>query len=505
MVRAELMNMRYRQRFSLFFFPISFSFIFLFLSLGAKEARSDAETVEFCLLGEFDLGLRLQGMDASGGEFSASRWCVITEDESERVHFDISGQSNPDMTGSFAVSYLLPDVIRIVNRESPPDVEFSRAAIAAEALRHRRIDPLRLVEEIVAHPKWVMSETEDGWREVKYPGSEFIVRLWIDEGRLYSLVTFADLPLRGRVPVRWEWNWADVDEPALSFYLDGEVIFEAVGSWRALSGAEASALWELSGGAEPVSVPGEYWPARVNMELHSLGEGVYVVRGVRTGFHHLVVDTAEGLLIADAPAGWVELPQIPPADLVPGLGISGLSEGLIDFLSEKLPGRTIRAVALSHAHDDHAGGARAFAAVGAAVYAPASISDYLSSALNRSEMPADRLSAIGGEVVVLPVADRVRLDDDGNAVELLSIGPGPHVSASLGVWAVDAGYFFQSDLHVPNSEADVPRADRAQTECWFASWAVAHLPPEVIVLNSHTLTVTPVARLARYLESGACQ
>ncbi len=463
------------------------------------------DTVEFCLTGEFDLGLRLQGTEPEGGEFSSASWCVITEDASERVHFQIGGKSNPDMTGSFAVSYFPPDLIRIVNRDSPPDVEFPGAEIAFEALRHRRIDPLRLVEEITAHPDWVVSGPEGGWIEVRYPGSEFIVRLWIHEGKLYSLITYVDLPLRGRVPVRWEWTWAASREPSLSFYLDGEVIFEASGSRRVLSAEEASALWELSSGTEPLEVPAEYWPARINMQLETLAEGVYVVGSVRTGFHHLVLDTDKGLVVGDAPAGWVELPQIPPADLVPGLGISGLSERLIDFLAEELPGRPIRAVVLTHAHDDHSGGARAFAASGAEVYAPVESSDFLSAALNRSEMPADRLSAAGGEVEVLGVSDRVRLIDDKNAVELLNIGAGPHVSASLGVWAVDAGYFFQSDLHVPNSEDEVPRSDRFLTECWFARWAVAHLPLETIVLSSHGLIRSPVSPLAAYLKSEACQ
>ena len=463
------------------------------------------DVVEFCLTGEFDLGWRLQGMEPAAGEFSPSSWCVISEDGSERVHFQIGGKSNPDMSGSFAVSYFPPDLIRIVNRDSPPDVEFPGAEIAFEASRHRRIDPLRLVEEITAHPEWVVSGPEGGWIEVRYPGSEFVVRLWIDEGKLYSLITYADLPLRGRVPVRWEWAWVGPGEPSLSLYLDGEVIFKASGSRRVLSAEEASALWELSGGTEPVEVPEDYWPARVNMQLETLAEGVYVVASVRTGFHHLVLDTDEGLVVGDAPAGWVELPQIPPADLVPGLGISGLSERFIDFLAKELPGRPIRAVVLTHAHDDHAGGARAFAAAGAEIYAPVESSDFLSAALNRSEMPADRLSAAGGKFEVLGVSDRVRLVDDKNAVELLSIGPGPHVSASLGVWAVDAGYFFQSDLHVPNSQDEVPRSDRFLTECWFARWAVENLPLETIVLSSHGVVRSPVSRLAAYLESPACQ
>ena len=105
----------------------------------------------------------------------------------------------------------------------------------------------------------------------------------------------------------------------------------------------------------------------------------------------------------------------------------------------------------------------------------------------------------------MPVTEAVTLNDPANTVRLVSIGPGPHASAALGVHAVDAGYFFVSDLHVPNSDDDTPRSDRAATECWFASWAVASLPPDTVVLNSHSRPQTPVARLEKYLQSDACR
>jgi len=113
------------------------------------------------------------------------------------------------------------------------------------------------------------------------------------------------------------------------------VFFRARGSWRNLSDDEAQQRWRVTPGADPVQVPGEYWPARINMQRVDVADGVYLIRGARSGFQHLVVDTAEGLVVADAPAGWVELHQIPPADLVPGLGISGLSERFIDYSVRK--------------------------------------------------------------------------------------------------------------------------------------------------------------------------
>ena len=129
----------------------------------------------------------------------------------------------------------------------------------------------------------------------------------------------------------------------------------------------------------------------------------------------------------------------------------------------------------------------------------------LESALNDPAMPPDRLSAAGASVDVIPVSGDVTFEDPQNTVRFVSIGPGPHASAALGVHAADGGYFFVSDLHVPNSDDDVPRADRVVTECWFARWAVANLPPATVVLNSHGTPETPVTRLRKYLESEHCQ
>lgn len=469
-------------------------------------ACSDPRTAtEFCLDGDFDLGARYQGMRPEAGENYQTRFCYIIEDGKGNVMFDGKGQSNPDMSGDWRVSFLPPDKVRIINRQAPPDIEFTGKNIVDEALRYRRTDPKRLLTEIDSHPDWVIAPSDDGWIRVQYPGAQHEARLLVIDGRLQEFRTMTDMPLRGRVPVVWQWRWSDDDAPKLTMFVDEDVVFTAQGTWRKLSTAETDALWQLSGDLEAIDLPGDRWPAKINLETQPVAAGVNLVTGVRTGFSHLVIETAKGLVVADAPAGWIELQQLPPADLVPGYGISGLSENFIDYLAEQFPDTPIRAVAITHAHDDHAAGARAFAAAGADVFAPQPVATFLTKALNQPAMPEDRLSAIDGQVRVIPVVDRHTLGDAANEVELVVLPGGPHVDTALGIWAKDAGVFYQSDLHVPRSDADSPREDRAATECWFAEWATAHLPANTIVVNSHSSPRTPVSRLAKYVESDLCR
>lgn len=431
-----------------------------------------AGTTEFCLDGEFNLGAQMQGYDF-GDEWVPTRWCVITEGSSNRAMFSATGKSNPDMDGNWQVAFLPPDLVRIVNRASPPDVEFHGTANPDEARRIRRIDPRRLLEEVSGG-------------DADIPG----LSVRTADGRVSSVVSETDYPLTGRAELTWRWGWSDPAHPIVEITTDNNfALFRATGSWRDVPEEEVAALWQASEGADPIEVPGDRWPSRINMQLINLTDDVYLVRGVRTGFQHMVVVTSDGLVVADAPTGWVEFHHLPPADLVPGLGERGLSGEFIDYLAREFDGRPVAAVALTHFHGDHAGGAAVFANAGADVYAPAAT--------------GERLSAYLG-IPISPVDDSITIGDPANEVRLLSMNDNPHVSEMLGVWAVNNGYFFVSDIHVPNSDDAAPRPERAMTECWFAAWAVNNLPSDVRVVNSHSASVTPVARLAEYLEHPLC-
>ena len=488
----------------------------LFLALAAPAAWAGG-TTEFCLAGQFNLGMQMQGMEIAE-EWVPTSWCVITEDDTDRVLFSMTGKSNPDMDGDWMVAYLPPDMVRIVNRESPPDVEFHGTNNPEEAARVRRIDPRRFMEELQENPNWIspnewsaeLERIAPGIQEsvqrpdsVQLPGEQYPVRVRFEDGRIESVESKAILPYIGGIYLTWYWDWSDAEHPELAVgspktWLD---FFDATGTWRNIPDDEATQLWTATEGVDPIEVPGDRWPARIKMQLIELTDDVYLVRGVRTGFQHLVVDTIEGLIVADAPTGWVEFHQIPFGDLVPGLGIDGLSNKFIEFLNMEFEDRPIHAVALTHFHGDHAGGAAAFAAAGAKVYAPTETSQFMNEVFPQGNRPDD---IDDSPFEVLPVGHAIELGKAGQRVKLVSLGKNPHVFEMLGVWAVDGGYFFVSDVHVPRSDDDAPAENRAETECWFAGWAVENLPPEVQVVNSHSPNITPVSRLAKYLESEVC-
>ena len=164
--------------------------LLLFSAFGAN-----ASTTEFCVKGEFNLGLRMQHHRMADA-WEPTSWCVVTDDATDRALFSMVGKSNPDMAGDWSVAYFPPDMVRIVNRSDPPDIEFHPTDNADEARSVRRLDPRRLAQMEAASPA---ADLKIGW-----------------ESGLPRLVAMkATLPIQGTITITWSWNWTHPDRPKL--------------------------------------------------------------------------------------------------------------------------------------------------------------------------------------------------------------------------------------------------------------------------------------------------
>lgn len=457
----------------------------LLMCFSLPAIAQENQTQEFCLDGEVDLGLRQQGFTYKAGEFYPLRWCVTYETLGNRVQFANAGNINADARDVFSVRYLNSDAIQIMDDNNQPVVAFVGAIVGAEASALRRMDPDWLLAEIERNPDYIVTAGKNTYL-LRYPGSGYPVKVKTQNKQVVEVITKADFPLHGTAEVLWRWDRTTSSEsPLVTLFLNGKPLFKAQSSRKVFTPQQAHAFWATSESNDIREIPGKAWPSRVNMQVTTLSPGIHIVNGVRTGFHHLVVETRAGLVVVDAPAGWVEVQQIPPMDLAPGLGTSGLSELFVNFLARHFPNKPFSAVILTHFHDDHAGGARAFSAAGADVWAPAGDVDYLNQRFNLASLPADRLGA-SQKLHVNGLTAHQHFGEGQQRLEIKSLTGNPHVQNAVAVWLPHNKLLYHSDIKVPHSAEAESNDEQKARYCWFANWAAKQLPQEYEVMHNHS-------------------
>jgi glyoxylase-like metal-dependent hydrolase (beta-lactamase superfamily II) len=112
--------------------------------------------------------------------------------------------------------------------------------------------------------------------------------------------------------------------------------------------------------------------------------GVWQITG---GSHNtMVVEQSNGLVIADAPL------------------YNERSEAILAWAKLQYPNKPVKWVVLTHHHDDHVGGLRAFAAEGAKILVGATAESFVHETLTaKSTISPDKLGMMGGNYEVIPV------------------------------------------------------------------------------------------------------
>jgi glyoxylase-like metal-dependent hydrolase (beta-lactamase superfamily II) len=150
-----------------------------------------------------------------------------------------------------------------------------------------------------------------------------------------------------------------------------------------------------------------------------IGEGVFQLLG--SSHHSLVIETADGLVIADAP-------------LYPSRSVA-----ILEALAERWPDKPVQQVILTHHHYDHSGGVTGFAAAGIPIMTHTGNAEFFSDALAKQGL---------GTVPISSVGDAAEIVIGGRTIGLYNV-PTSHVANMLMVYVLNEELIFNSDLYSP--------------------------------------------------------
>ncbi len=142
----------------------------------------------------------------------------------------------------------------------------------------------------------------------------------------------------------------------------------------------------------------------------------------------------------------------------------------IEEIKKTVPGKPIRYVAVTHHHDDHAGGIRTYMAEGATlIVAPGEEAFFKKVGNVRFTAASDALSRNPREAKFEPLQNGKRVLTDGTTtVEILDIGKGPHAEEMLVAYFPDHRMIYQGDLLNRPFTGDPPIA--TDTSAHFLNW-----------------------------------
>ncbi len=171
------------------------------------------------------------------------------------------------------------------------------------------------------------------------------------------------------------------------------------------------------------------------VDLVEVSKGVYHVKG--SSHHSMAIEMKDHLVLIEAPL------------------YEERSAAVIKALEEKIPGKPIKYVVMTHFHIDHSGGLRAYAAKGATIIGPESAVPFLKTMLSRPKtVRPDSLAKAGNTTPNIEgVKETKSLTDGDRTIELIQI-ENPHVSGMLVAYLPAEKVLFVSDLYTPGTPVE---------------------------------------------------
>jgi glyoxylase-like metal-dependent hydrolase (beta-lactamase superfamily II) len=224
-------------------------------------------------------------------------------------------------------------------------------------------------------------------------------------------------------------------------------------------------------------------PAPVPPSVRELAKDVYLIEGLGGGGYRVLFVAFRDFIMA------VEAPLNDQA-----------TASALRLMRETVPNKPIRFVAVTHHHDDHAGGLRGYLAEGITLVTTPGNLNFLRSSLRapftiRPDAYA-RSGRRGGSVDFVENGKAV-FTDGTRTIELHDIGPGPHAQEMLVAWLPKEKILFQGDLL--NRPADGTLLPANDTTAHFSEWLKKSGLPVEQIIGVHSQPTT-IAEFATVLE-----
>lgn len=206
-------------------------------------------------------------------------------------------------------------------------------------------------------------------------------------------------------------------------------------------------------------------------EVANAGQGTYRVQ---------FVELADRLIAYDAP--------VSPAEV----------QAVIAKLREKVPGKRISHVVLSHFHDDHAGGVRGFAEAGATIVTTADVQPIVKRYAEARMTSTTLVDTPAPALTFALVKGQLELGDATRRVTAVATQGDPHVDHLLVL--VDGG-----SKAVMTADAYSDTMPFNAVFDWTAQWIQANQPQAELLLGAHhppTAMGTLLTRQAEYRAAG---
>lgn len=190
------------------------------------------------------------------------------------------------------------------------------------------------------------------------------------------------------------------------------------------------------------------------------------------GYNVLFVDFNDHIFVMEAP------------------GTDRVSLQAIEQIKKTIPGKPIKYVAVTHHHDDHAGGIRTYMAEGATlIVAPGEQGFFRKVSAVRFNADPDTLTRSPREPKFEPLQNGKRVLTDGTTtVEIYDIGKGPHAEEMLVAYFPEHKMIYQGDLLNRPLNGDYPIAN--DTSVHFLNWIDAKKLPVEVTIPVHGTPTT---------------